>query len=118
MYIKKIIIQNFRNYRYQELELKQGVNILYGDNAQGKTNLIEAIYLCALGKSFRTKKEKELIQLEKKDSKIEIFYQKSDREGKIQVQIGDTKSYAINGIKIKKLSELLRKSIYCVISSR
>ena len=52
------------------------------------------------------------------NSKIEIFYQKSDREGKIQVQIGDTKSYAINGIKIKKLSELLRKSIYCVISSR
>ena len=48
MYIEKIKIENFRNYHSQEIDLKQGINILYGDNAQGKTNLIEAIYLCAL----------------------------------------------------------------------
>ena len=48
MYIEKIKIENFRNYNSEELELKPGINILYGDNAQGKTNLIEAIYLCAL----------------------------------------------------------------------
>lgn len=52
MYIKKIKVENFRNYSYQELELKPGINILYGDNAQGKTNLIEAIYLCALRQIF------------------------------------------------------------------
>lgn len=50
MYIDKIKVENFRNYEYQELQLKNGINILYGDNAQGKTNIIEAIYLCALRK--------------------------------------------------------------------
>jgi DNA replication and repair protein RecF len=48
MYIKNIKLENFRNYEFQELNLEQGINILYGDNAQGKTNIIEAIYLCAL----------------------------------------------------------------------
>lgn len=52
MYIDKINIKNFRNYDYQEIELKPGINIFYGDNAQGKTNLIEAIFLCALRKIF------------------------------------------------------------------
>jgi len=52
MYIEKIRVENFRNYDFQELELKQGINILYGDNAQGKTNFIEAIYMCALRKIF------------------------------------------------------------------
>lgn len=48
MYIKKIKLNNFRNYENVEIDLEQGINILYGDNAQGKTNLLEAIYLCAL----------------------------------------------------------------------
>lgn len=60
MYIKKIKVENFRNYQYQELELKQGINILYGDNAQGKTNLMEAIYLCALRKIFSYEKRKRI----------------------------------------------------------
>ena len=50
MYIEKIKVKNFRNYEKQEITLNQGINILYGDNAQGKTNIIEAIYLCALRK--------------------------------------------------------------------
>lgn len=70
------------------------------------------------GKSFRTKKEKELIQLEKEQTKVEIMYQKSDREAKIQAEIREGKSFFVNGIKIKKLSELLRKSICCFVSSR
>ena len=76
-------------------------------------------FTCALfGKSFRTKKEKELIRLEKEQTKVEIHYQKSDRDGKIQASIGDGKAFLLNGIKIKKLSELLRKFIYCSFSSR
>jgi len=50
MYIEKIEINNFRNYINQSINLKPGINIIYGDNAQGKTNLIEAIYLCSLRK--------------------------------------------------------------------
>ena len=67
------------------------------------------------GKSFRTKKDKELINLEKNEASIEIKYQKSDRDGKIDVQLGDTKKFLVNGVKIKKLSELLRKPVYSIV---
>lgn len=50
MNIDRIKLENFRNYETQEIKLRHGINILYGDNAQGKTNMIEAIYLCAIRK--------------------------------------------------------------------
>ena len=62
MYIQKIKLQNFRNYDFEEIELYKGTNIFFGDNAQGKTNILEAIFISSLGKSFRTNKEKELIK--------------------------------------------------------
>ena len=64
MYINKIEIKNFRNYEKQEIELNPHINIFYGDNAQGKTNILEAIFISGFGKSFRTSKEKEMIKLE------------------------------------------------------
>ena len=76
-------------------------------------------FTCApFGKSFRTKKEKELIQIEKEHTKVQIHYQKSDRDGKIEAQLGEGKAFLLNGIKLKKLSELLRKLIYSSFSSR
>ena len=63
MYINKIKLQNFRNYNEQEINLNKSINVFYGDNAQGKTNILEAIFLCTFGKSFRTNKEKELIKM-------------------------------------------------------
>ena len=107
MYIKNIKLKNFRNYENQEINLENKINIFYGDNAQGKTNILEAIYLCALGKSFRTKKEKELILFSKKNSFIEINYQKKDREGKVSLEINNKKYFSLNNIKLKKLSEIL-----------
>lgn len=107
MFIKNIKLKNFRNYENQEINLENKVNIFYGDNAQGKTNILEAIYLCALGKSFRTKKEKELILFSKDNSFIEINYQKKDREGKINLEINNKKYFSLNDIKLKKLSEIL-----------
>ena len=107
MWINKIKIKNFRNYEQEEINLEKNVNIFYGENAQGKTNIIEAIFLCSLGKSFRAKKDSEMIKLEKNNSLIEIEYEKEDREGKIKIELGNKKTIFINGIKIKKLSELL-----------
>ena len=107
MYINKIKLQNFRNYKNQEIELNKNLNVFYGNNAQGKTNILEAIFLCAFGKSFRTNKEKELICLEEEVLNTEINYQKSDREGKIRIAISNKKQIEVNGVKIKKLSELL-----------
>ena len=107
MWIKKIKIKNFRNYNEQEINLEKNINIFYGQNAQGKTNIIEAIFLCSLGKSFRAKKDNEMIKINERNSLIEIEYEKSDRDGKIKIELGNKKNIYINGIKIKKLSELL-----------
>lgn len=107
MLISNIKLQNFRNYKELELELNKGINIFYGDNAQGKTNVIESIFLCSIGKSFRTSKEKEVIKLGEQFSKININYKKSDRTGNIIYELSDKKSIIVNGVKIKKLSELL-----------
>lgn len=107
MYINKIKLKNFRNYNEQEIELNKNINIIYGDNAQGKTNILEAIFLSSFGKSFRTSKEKELIHFGEEKCFVETEYQKKDRDGKIKIEISNKKQISINGIKIKKLSELL-----------
>ena len=107
MWIKNIKIKNFRNYDQEEINLEKNINIFYGKNAQGKTNIIEAIFLCSLGKSFRAKKDKEMIKLDEDSCSVEVEYEKSDREGKIKIEIGNKKNIYLNGIKIKKLSELL-----------
>ena len=92
MQVKKIFIKNFRNISEQTLELSNGINILKGQNAHGKTNLIEALYLCASGRSFRTNDYHEMIKLETENSQVEILY---DNNQKISVSLS----------KIKKLSK-------------
>ena len=84
MFISKIKLENFRNYENQEIELGKDINIIYGNNAQGKTNILEAIFLCSMGKSFRAKKDKELIKFEQEKAVVEIEYQKEDRNRKNQ----------------------------------
>ena len=107
MWIKNIKINNFRNYEKEEIKLEKDINIFYGENAQGKTNIIESIFLCSFGKSFRAKKDIEMIKLNENNSIVEIEYKKSDRDGKIKIELGNKKNIYLNGIKIKKLSELL-----------
>lgn len=107
MYIEKIKLNNFRNYENLEINLNKNINIIFGDNAQGKTNILEAIFLTSFGKSFRTTKEKEMIKFNYDKALVEIFYQKKDRDGKIKIELGNKKQISLNGIKIKKLSELL-----------
>ena len=63
MWITKIKINNFRNYKNEEIVFSKDINVFYGENAQGKTNIIEAIFLGSMGKSFRAKKDKEMILL-------------------------------------------------------
>ena len=107
MWIKDIKLNNFRNYNNKEIELHENINVFFGENAQGKTNIIESIFLCSIGKSFRTNKEKELIKFNCEKASVQINYQKSDRDGNIKIEIGEKKQVYLNGIKIKKLSELL-----------
>ena len=107
MYIDKIKLNNFRNYIEEEINLDKNINIFYGNNAQGKTNILESIYLCAIGKSYRTNKDREIININKEFSKVEINYSKKDREGKIKLEISDKKNLYLNDIRLKKISEIL-----------
>ena len=107
MYIEEIKLKNFRNYNNQEMKLKNGINLFYGNNAQGKTNIIESIFLCSMGKSFRARRDKELINFKSQNSEVEITYNKKDRNGKIKYIIGENKNIFINNVQIKKMSEIL-----------
>ena len=107
MFIKEITLENFRNYGFQKIELNENVNVFFGDNAQGKTNILEAIFFASLGKSFRTNKEKELIKENEKKAKIKIIFFKDNRNKKIEVEIEEKKKFLINDIPLKKLSELV-----------
>ena len=107
MLITELELQNFRNYEKQKIEFNPNINVFYGDNAQGKTNIIESIFISAFGKSFRTSKEKELLKYNENFLNINLKYKNIDRDGQIKIQIADKKHILVNGIKIKKLSDLL-----------
>ncbi|MBQ9658270.1 MAG: DNA replication/repair protein RecF [Clostridia bacterium] len=107
MWIKEIKLNNFRNYENKIINLENNINLFYGENAQGKTNIIESIFLASMGKSFRTNNEKEMISFNKNNFSVEILFEKSDRDGKIKIDLQNKKSVYLNGVKLKKLSELL-----------
>ncbi len=107
MFIKNIKVENFRNYENEVIEFNKNINIIYGNNAQGKTNILEAIFFSALGKSFRTSKEKQVIMKEKNFFKIHTEFKKKDREGTVDLFLGDNKTISVNGVKLNKFSELL-----------
>lgn len=109
MLIKSIYLEDFRNYKEQKIELNSNINVFFGNNAQGKTNILEALYFSALGRSFRTYKENELITFNKNIAKIKIEYIKHERENEIDIELNKNskKIIKINKIKINKNSELV-----------
>lgn len=76
MYIESIRLNNFRNYESLEMNFNQGTNILYGDNAQGKTNILEAVYVCCTTKSHRGAKDKDMIRFGEDESHIKLQIKK------------------------------------------
>lgn len=108
MKINSINLQNFRNYSILNINFDGETNIIYGDNAQGKTNILEAIYVSATTKSHRGNKDKEMISFDKDESHIKSFVEKKDVIYRIDMHLKKNKSkgIAINGIPIKKASEL------------
>ena len=98
MYIKELKIENFRNYKLEKINFIPKINIFYGDNAQGKTNILEAIFYGSLGRSFRTNKDKDLIKFDEDFSNIDIDYHKKDRDGKISIKIANRKFITLNGV--------------------
>ena len=80
MKVKSLELNNFRNYDNLSLSFEDGLNVVVGKNAQGKTNMLESIFLCAIGKSPRTSKEKEMIKWEKNRAKVELFIETKKRQ--------------------------------------
>ena len=112
MRIKKIQAENFRNLENIKIEFSDGINIIYGNNAQGKTNIIEAIYVFSFGKSFRATKEIELLKFDKDYflSKIDII--KKDRDTEMSFgfdKITNKKMIKVNGVIQKKISDIIGK---------
>lgn len=108
MYIKSLDLKNFRNYRSLSLELDKGTNILYGDNAQGKTNILEAIYIAGTTKSHKGSKDRELIYFDEEESHIRMKVHKDVMDYQIDMHLkkSKTKGIAINGLPIKRAREL------------
>lgn len=118
MYIKNIELKNFRNYEYLFLSFDEKINFIIGNNAQGKTNLIESIFISSMGKSFRTSKDNEMISFDKDFCKIKTVAQKefSDTEVEIILKKDSGKFIKVDGINAARTSDLL-DNIYIVIFS-
>ncbi len=109
MYIKSLTLKNFRNYEEQSLLFDEKTNIFLGNNAQGKTNLLESLYLFSMGKSFRTNQDLELIRFGEEYTKAELIFCDRKREHTLEIIIlrDKKKQIKINGLTISRLSELM-----------
>lgn len=109
MYIKSIELSNFRNYKELSMEFHPEKNILYGDNAQGKTNILEALYFCGMTKSHKGSKEREIIRMNEKEAHIRMYVEKKGVSRRIDMHLkrNKAKGVAIDGIPIRKSSELI-----------
>ncbi len=109
MVIQSLELSNFRNYDFLNIVFDKGTNILYGDNAQGKTNILEAIYLCATTKSHKGSKDKDIVKFGQEEGHIRTYVKKDGQDIRIDMHLrkNKTKGIAIDGTRIKKASELL-----------
>lgn len=111
MKVLRLELTNFRNYKHQKLSFEDGVNVIYGNNAQGKTNLLEAVYYFAMGKSVRAKRDAELITHNEASSKLMLEYSDCIRTNIIEAELfkNKRKKISVNEVPIKKNSELMRR---------
>ncbi len=121
MYIKTLKLKNYRNYEEAEVFFDPNINIIYGNNAVGKTNLLESIYMCSTSKSHKNIKENDIINFNKSESHIKLIFNvgtnacgahvgassTSPQIIDIQLNKDSKKGIAKNGIKVEKLSEFL-----------
>ncbi len=111
MIIKSLELADFRNYEELKIEFSSGTNILYGDNAQGKTNILEAIFLSATTKSHKGSKDREIIRFGQEEAHIRTILEKDGAEYRLDMHLRKSKSkgIAIDGQKIKKAADLVGK---------
>src|SRR5699024_1910575 len=108
MHIKQLKLKNYRNYKQLDILFNHKMNIIIGENAQGKTNLMEAIYVLAFTRSYRTPREKELIKWGKEYAKIEADIIKKDRNIPLEIIISNMgKKAKMNYLEQQRLSDYI-----------
>ena len=109
MIISRLELSDFRNYNELSINLSSGTNILFGDNAQGKTNILEAIYLSATTKSHKGSKDSDIIRFGSEEAHIRTILSNNEYESRIDMHLRKNKSkgIAVDGVRLKKASELL-----------
>ncbi|MBR6405783.1 MAG: DNA replication/repair protein RecF [Lachnospiraceae bacterium] len=118
MIIKSIDLLNFRNYEELHLDLDSGITILNGENAQGKTNLLEAVYLASCCRSHRGAKDREMIRFHQEEAHIKMLVRKDERDIRIDLHLKKEKSrgLAVNAVPIRKTRDYLGL-VNCVLFS-
>lgn len=109
MFVKVLEVTDFRNYKKERVEFSPSLNVLIGSNAQGKTNLLEAVYLVSVGRSPRTPKDKELIRWGQNRAKITVDAIASGGTEKIEIILdkSENKRIAVNKLPISRMGELM-----------
>ena len=108
MIIRELSLENFRNYRKQTIAFDESTNVVYGDNAQGKTNLLEAMVLLSAGRSPRTRSDRETIAFDADCARIEALTETRAREFRTEMELcrGRQKKMTVNGVRIKRNGDL------------
>lgn len=108
MIIESVDLQNYRNYEFLNMTFDNKINIIYGDNAQGKTNILESLYVCATSKSHRGSKDKDIIRFGNDEAHIKVMVKKHGMNYRIDMHLkkNKTKGIAVNGIPIRRAVEL------------
>ena len=101
MIVEKIALNGFRNYEWETVDFASGTNVISGENAQGKTNLLEAVYMLSCGRSFRTRFDRELVGFDFSSAEILAQVLSHEREQTIRIQLhpGQAKKITVNGVK-------------------
>ena len=117
MNIRKIALNGFRNYEWETVDFSDKINVITGSNAQGKTNLLEAVYLLSGGRSFRTRMDKEMVGFGYSASDILAEIEAQEREQTVRIKIipGQTKKITVNGVRknMSDLSEDFHVVLFC-----
>lgn len=114
MIAKQFSFVNWRNLKDSSIQPCESVNVFYGDNGQGKTNLLEAMWICSGAKSFRGAKDQEMMGFGEKQAKLTLDFVSGNREQQLIMQMGNKKTVSVNGVEKKQLSELY-ETVFMVV---
>ncbi len=108
MYIESLELLDYRNYKNLHIDFDMGTNVFYGDNAQGKTNILESVYVCSTSRSHKGSRDREIIRFGCDESHIKMIVKKGDYTYRIDMHLkkNKTKGIAVNGIPVKRASDL------------